>query len=63
MKRYLGDGAYVEFDGWGLDLTTENGVRVTNRIYLEPEVWRALLTYVENLTRERIATDGSAEEG
>jgi hypothetical protein len=48
-KTYLGDGAYVEFDGWSLWLTTENGVNVTNRICLEPEVYRALIVFVAGL--------------
>lgn len=37
-KRYLGDGAYYEFDGDGVWLTTSNGLATTNKIYLEPEV-------------------------
>ena len=45
-KAYLGDGAYVEFDGFGLSLTTEDGIRTTNRVYLEPEVFRALTAYM-----------------
>ncbi len=50
-KRYLGDGAYVQSTGWGtcIDLTAENGVDVLHRIQLEPEVWRALLTYMTDL--------------
>jgi hypothetical protein len=47
MKRYIGDGVYAEYDGFGYWLTTENGVSVTNRIYLEPEVWEALKGFVE----------------
>ena len=46
-KRYLGDGVYVEFDGYQFKLTTENGIRMTNTIYLEPSVFRALEQYVE----------------
>ena len=43
-KQYLGDGVYVEFVAWvdgGFEivLTTENGIDVTNRIVLEPDVW------------------------
>lgn len=86
MKRYIGDGAYVDFDGWNLILlsrtpgtdtftranivglgpawavltintntlkisgnTAEDGIRATNTIYLEPEVWRRLVEYVESL--------------
>jgi len=48
-KFYLGDGAYVDHDGYALVLTTEDGVRVTNRIVLEPEVYGALVAYVERL--------------
>lgn len=49
MKDYIGDGVYVDFDGYGLVLTTENGVKTTNRIVLEPEVYAQLLRYVEAL--------------
>ena len=42
-KVYLGDGAYYEFDGHGVSLTAENGIRATDRVYLEPEVIVALL--------------------
>lgn len=36
-KIYLGDGAYVEFDGFGFILTAENGIEATDTIVLEPE--------------------------
>lgn len=49
MKRYLGDGVYVEFDGFALWLTTENGIVTTNRVCLEPEIWQALEGYVAQL--------------
>lgn len=48
-KAYLGDGAYVDWDGCGLVLTTEDGVSVTNRVVLEPDVYEALRRYVEQL--------------
>ena len=48
-KVYLGDGAYVDFDGFALILTTENGIQETNRIVLEPDVYNALTQYVERL--------------
>lgn len=48
-KSYLGDGVYCDFDGFGLLLTTEDGVRETNRIVLEPEVYNSLKEYVEQL--------------
>lgn len=48
-KQYLGDGAYVDFDGFGLVLTAENGITATDRIVLEPPVWRALVRYARAL--------------
>lgn len=49
-KMYVGDGVYVEFiDDFGsIDLTTENGLEVTNRIQLEPEVWTRLVEIIRN---------------
>jgi hypothetical protein len=49
MKRYLGDGVYVDFDGFALTLTAENGIKVTNIIVLEPDVYSALVQYVEHI--------------
>ena len=47
-KHYIGDGVYVERDELGgLVLTTEDGISVTNTIYLETGVYAALLRYVE----------------
>jgi len=48
-KVYLGDGCYVDWDGYALVLTTENGISTTNRIVLEREVYAALVHYVEHL--------------
>jgi hypothetical protein len=51
-KRYLGDAVYVEFDGFMLKLTTEDGiVNPTNTIYLEPSVYRELVRYVDDLKK------------
>lgn len=47
MKRYLGDGVYVEWSMESLVLTTEDGIEVTNRIYLEPEVYQSLIQFVQ----------------
>ena len=44
-KEYLGDGVYATFDGFGINLTTENGVTVKDRIYVEPSVLTALTDY------------------
>jgi hypothetical protein len=59
-KEYLGDGAYVNFDGYSLILTAENGIRATDTIVLEPNVWLALVAYVERLASE--ATHGTDKD-
>lgn len=55
MKAYLGDGVYADLRTDGqLVLTTEDGARVTNRIYLEPEVWSALAVFVQTAIEDRL---------
>ncbi len=49
MKVYIGDSVYVDFDGYSLILTTENGFGPTNTIYMEPSVCEALKLYVDRL--------------
>ena len=51
-KVYLGDGAYADFDGYGIILTTEDGISIQNTIYLEPEVLNSLLKYTHSLSTE-----------
>ena len=48
-KIYLGDAVYAEWheDRMMILLTTSNGVRDTNTIWLEPSVWRALVSYIK----------------
>lgn len=48
-KVYLGDGAYAAFDGYALVLTTEDGIRATNTVVLEPEVYAQLVKYARQL--------------
>jgi len=48
-KQYLGDSVYAQTEGGMVLLTTEDGLRVTNRIYLEPEV---IALFVEWLKKE-----------
>jgi hypothetical protein len=50
-KVYLGDGAYILFDGYALILTTEDGVETTNEIVLEPQVVMGLFAFVEKLKK------------
>lgn len=59
VKAYLGDGVYVAVDPRGeFVLTTEDGIRATNTIYLEREVVDALLLFVSH-ARERSAKEVS----
>jgi hypothetical protein len=50
-KLYLGDAVYVEVDGDRLKLTTSDGYADTNTIYLEPEVYSALVMFVNERSR------------
>jgi hypothetical protein len=46
-KAYLGDSVYVEIESGMVKLTTENGMGPNNTIYLELEVYEALVAYVK----------------
>jgi len=49
-KDYLGDSVYVEVTPEGmLCLTTDNGMGASNEIFLEPEVYQALVNYVARI--------------
>ena len=57
-KEYVGDGVYAEMDEYGtLRVTTENGITVSNEIYIEHQVWSELTAYrnraMEALKEER----------
>lgn len=47
MKTYLGDGVYAQVVTGMIMLTTEDGYAATNTIYLEPEVYAALVRFAE----------------
>lgn len=51
-KKYLGDGAYVEFDGLSVVLYTSDGMRKTNEVVLEPEVLATFESYLARLKKE-----------
>ena len=46
-KEYIGDGVYAEYDDYQVILTTENGIKITNRIVLEAEVLDSLDKYIK----------------
>ena len=47
QKAYIGDSVYIEFDGRGIILTTENGLGPSNTIYMEPEVVNSFLAFLD----------------
>lgn len=51
-KQYLGDGVYVEPDNCGgIVLTTSNGVRSTNTIYLDDMTMSYLIQYYDRCVK------------
>jgi len=46
-KVYLGDSVYADIENGMIKLTTEDCVDESNTIYLEPEVYNALVQYVQ----------------
>ena len=48
-KVYLGDAVYAEYNGFFLILTTEDGIGVSNKISLEPEVVHALQKFITEI--------------
>ncbi len=51
-KQYLADGVYAAWDGYYVILTTEDGVSVRNEIFIDDQVWAALVDYVERLKQK-----------
>ena len=47
-KVYLGDGVYAIYDGYELKLTAENGITVSNTIFLNPDIFRNLVYYMHH---------------
>jgi hypothetical protein len=54
-KEYLGDGVYADVERGMVKLTTEDGISVTNIIYLEPEVIEALERYLAQVRARDLA--------
>ena len=42
---YMGDGVYVVFDGYGIELRANDHKNPTDTIYLEPEVFKNLVNF------------------
>ena len=48
-QDYLGDGVYIEFDGYQILLKANNHLNPTDTIALEPAVFKALVRYARKL--------------
>ena len=47
--RYLGDGVYARFDGYGIWLLANDHLHPTDKVYLEPEVLQKLINFTEEI--------------
>lgn len=53
-EEYLGDSVYVGIENGMIKLTTNNGDGFpTNTIYLEYQVWQALMAYMQRLEAKK----------
>ena len=50
--EYLGDGVYVDFDGYQLGIWTSDGATDSGKIYLEPAVLNALVGYYKRVSKK-----------
>ena len=55
FERYIGDGAYVYYDGYHVWLYTLDGTRETNRIALEPRVLDIFKRWLADLRADAAA--------
>ena len=61
-KEYLGDAVYAEWEEFAdgsvrLILTTEDGIKATNKIILEPEVIIELHRYLKRRRKEALGEE------
>jgi hypothetical protein len=47
LREYLGDGVYVEQDGFQIWLITNDGYRDLSRIAIDRNVWENLKAYAK----------------
>lgn len=52
-KDYMGDGIYIEDQGYGIRLTTENGISVQNEILFGNPEWKAIQHYMKRVEEDR----------
>jgi len=51
---YLGDGVYAIFDGYGIWLHANDHEHPTDRVYLEPSVYQALINFEKESKSEEV---------
>jgi hypothetical protein len=59
---HLGDGLYVKFDGYSVDLMANSHSNPTDRVCFEPRVLGAFIAYVEELLAFIKKTNGESHE-
>jgi hypothetical protein len=47
-QAYLGDGLYVDHDGYQVRLYASDGISVTNEVFLDPRTLESFLIWVES---------------
>ena len=56
---YLGDGVYVEFDGYHIKLTTSDGISDTNTIYLDNNVTISFETWLKEFKQKMLEDENA----
>lgn len=49
-SEYIGDGAYVKWDGNAFIVFTHNGIQTTNKVYLEIPEMKKLIDFARATT-------------
>lgn len=58
FREYLGDGAFVGFDGFNIVLTAENGIRATDIVYLDVGVYGRLVDWFTRRIKPLMRVEG-----
>lgn len=56
--EYLGDGLYVNYDGFTFCLYASNGVETTNEVFLEPDVLNKFIAFAKQVLTEKDKPSG-----
>jgi hypothetical protein len=51
-ESYLGDGLYATFDGWQIILRAPRGDSPDHLVALEPETFKGLVRFAEQINKE-----------